>query len=246
MVEKFVEYLLSQEGQAYVWGGQHTKLTPSTYESVIDKKESKCTEKTDSNGNLYTDLAKEYCKEKFDAGTEVLYGYDCSGLGMYWLQNVMGLLKSDTNANGLMKKCTLSDEAPKAGWWVFRTSNGRASHIGYMVSDTELVEAKGRAYGVAKTPFKASSWHCWGIPDLFASELKTPVATPQETEYRVRIKGGSVHVRDTGSTKGRKLGTARKGETYPLLGEADTGWYEILYKGQTGYISNKPKYTEVI
>lgn len=246
MIEAFAEYLLSQEGQPYVWGGQHTKLTPSTYESVIDKREARCSNKTDSEGRLYSDIAKEYCREKFDAGAEVLYGYDCSGLGMYWLQNVMGLIKSDTTANGLMSKCTLLNDFPKAGWWVFRTSNGRATHIGYMVSDTELMEARGRAYGVTKTLFKASHWDCWGIPDLFANELKTPVATPEIGGKTVRVKGGSVRVRDSGSTAGRKLGTAHKGDAFPLLGEADTGWYEILYKGQPGYISNKPKYTEVI
>ena len=53
MVDTFIDYLVAQIGQPYVWGGQHTKLTPSTYSSVIDKKEARCEDKTDGFGRLY-------------------------------------------------------------------------------------------------------------------------------------------------------------------------------------------------
>ncbi len=56
--------------------------------------------------------------------------------------------------------------------------------------------------------------------------------------------GGSITVNDSGvrvrssadtSTDGNILGKAGNGDTFTLKGEAD-GWYQIDYKGQTGYI----------
>lgn len=247
MVDTFIDYLVSQIGQPYVWGGQHTKLTPSTYSSVIDKKEARCEDKTDGFGRLYADIAKEFCEELFDQGETVLYGYDCSGLGMYWMQNIMGLYKNDMSANSLMGKCRLTQDLPKRGWWVFRlNSKGRATHIGYMISDTTLVEAKGRAYGVQETVFKPSAWNCWGIPDLFAKEISDPVATPQEGKQYVRVLGGSVYVRREGNKKAKAMGVAHKGDEYLLTGQAESGWHQIQYKGLLGYISNNPRYTKVV
>ena len=37
----FIEYLHNQLGETYVWGGQHTKLTPGNYVSIIDRKEER-------------------------------------------------------------------------------------------------------------------------------------------------------------------------------------------------------------
>ena len=76
MLNEFITYLNEQVGQPYLWGGQHTKLTPSNYISVIAKREAK-----EENQKL----VETYCKKKFDSGIDVLYAYDCSGLGVYWL-----------------------------------------------------------------------------------------------------------------------------------------------------------------
>lgn len=51
MLKEFNDYLTDQIGQPYVWGGQHTKLTPENYVRIIDSvstphivadKEAKC------------------------------------------------------------------------------------------------------------------------------------------------------------------------------------------------------------
>lgn len=51
MLKEFNDYLTGQIGQPYVWGGQHTKLTPENYVRIIDSvstphivadKEAKC------------------------------------------------------------------------------------------------------------------------------------------------------------------------------------------------------------
>ena len=39
-VSAFIEYLKEQVGQPYLWGGQHTRLTPENYVRVIERKEA--------------------------------------------------------------------------------------------------------------------------------------------------------------------------------------------------------------
>lgn len=240
MLNDFIEYLKNQVGQPYVWGGQHTKLTKDNYKRIINKKEAGTGYYP--YGVSYAQAAINYCDKKFDEGYEVLYAYDCSGLGSYWLYNLMHLYKADTNANTMMHKCILKKEIPKKGWWVFRLSGKRASHIGYMIDDDYLIEAKGRTYGVVKNKFNEKDWDCWGIPKIFKDELII-----ESTDYKtVQVIGGSVNVRTSDSKKGRIMFTAHKGDKFPYLETSETGWYKILTVKGIGYITNLKRYTELL
>ena len=259
---EFIDYLVEQIGQPYLWGGQHTKLTPSNYVSVITDKESDTTNRKN---------AIAYCKKKFDAGATVLYAYDCSGLGAYFLYNLKKIISSDTTANGLRGLCDAAD-APARGYWVFRLDGkGKAVHIGYMVTDTEVIHAKGRSYGVCKEKFRASFWHVVGKPRCFSFDEPEPEPSPEPdpepspeppapTEKLVKVIGGSVRVRDGNGAGNVQIGTAHNGkwykehginkqaDTFPLLRQCEEYpyWYAIVYKGQIGYITSLPRYTEVI
>ena len=260
MLSEFIQYLTEQIGQPYVWGGQHLKLTPDNYVRLIEKKEAGRGSYPD--GTSYADAAIAFCKAKFDAGATVLYAYDCSGLGMYFLQNLKKIYKSDMNANRMMSKCELTETAPKKGYWVFRKDdNGTATHIGYMVDDDYLIEAKGRRYGVVTTKFRAKDWACWGIPDVFRDEIinpepptpPDPPVPPEPTKYMVYVVGRSVNVRKTDEMDanrnpiGKIMFTAHKGNRFHLIDiSPDTGWYHIeTYKGP-GYISNREDLTCLI
>ena len=244
-VNDFIAYLKAQVGEPYLWGGQHTKLTPENYVAVITRKESDPEHRQD---------AIDFCQKKFDAGATVLYGYDCSGLGCYWLESLAHLYRCDVNANTMMGRCVLKAEAPQKGWWVFRLSGKRASHIGYMIDDAYLIEAKGRRYGVVKTKFRARDWSCWGIPKVFQQELTPhpspepapqPEPTPQPERF-VEVVGGSVNVRTTDSKKGRILFTAHRGDRFPFLNTAPSGWYAIDTKKGPGFITNLARYTRLV
>lgn len=241
----FNAYLEAQVGEPYVWGGQHLKLTPDNYIAVITKKESDPTNREN---------AIAFCEKKFSEGAEVLYAYDCSGLGMYYLQNVTGVYSHDMSANSMYRECKAID-TPVNGSWVFRFSDGKATHIGYMVSDTECTHAKGRKYGVVKERFDKSYWHKYGKPKCIEVDAPTPEPTPTPepdppeptpSGRYVKVLGGSVRVRKGGSVLYKTIGIAHRGEQYPLLGTAGSGWYMIGFEDQVGYITNKPKYTEVI
>ena len=265
LLDEFIEYLKQQVGEPYVWGGQHTKLTPENYKEVIRMKE---------NSEEHADAAISHCKKLFDEGATVLYAYDCSGLGCYWLYNLMHLYKSDVTANTMMSRCSdiTKINPPKRGWWVFRLDGKRASHIGYMIDDEYLIEAKGRKYGVVKTKFKISDWDQWGVPNVFKDVINAsedskgvlpndnqePVITSNKGLQMVEVIGGSVNVRDADNKDGKALFTAhsKKGykakginhenDIFELIDIAPSGWYHIMtYKGE-GYISNKEKYTKLV
>lgn len=251
MLGEFIEYLIEQIGQPYLWGGQHTKLTPENYEEIIHKREDGRGKYAD--GTTYADASIAYCKKLFDSGETVLYAYDCSGLGMYWLSN-LNHIYHDMTADGMMHKCVDVTTAgqPKKGWWVFRVSNGRATHIGYMVNDTELIEAKGRKFGVVKTKWKKSDWSQWGIPKCFYDEIVSPEPEPQpkpptpETKQFVEVVGRSVRVRQSWKLTSRTVKIAHRGDTFPFVSYAPNGWYCIDLGDIEAFITSKPKYTKLV
>ena len=266
MLSEFIAYLIEQVGQPYLWGGQHTRLTPENYVRIIEKKEAGRGGYPD--GTSYAQAAIDFCKKKFDEGATVLYAYDCSGLGVYWLLSVAHLWKADVNANTMMHRCTdlNTAEPPAKGWWVFRLDEQKtkATHIGYMIDDEYLIEAKGRRWGVVKTKFREKDWHKWGIPDVFREEIinpepptppdppepPDPPVPPEPTKYMVYVVGRSVNVRETDEMDanrnpiGKIMFTAHKGNRFHLIDiSPDTGWYHIeTYKGP-GYISNREDLT---
>lgn len=241
MLQEFIMYLVEQIKEPYLWGGQHTKLTPENYKSVIAKKESQ--EKN-------RELVEQYCQRMFAEGYTVLYAYDCSGLGCYWLYNLEHLYKCDVNANTMMSRCELRSELPKKGWWVFRLDGKRAVHIGYMVDDQYLVEAKGRKYGVVKTKFRASDWDRWGVPNVFKDEIDHPEPNPDpipEKTKMIKVKG-SVRVREGNGKNFDPIPPTPKNCLLEYRGQAKEApyWYETIWQGQYGFISSDPKYTEIV
>lgn len=243
MLNEFNLYLNGQLKQPYLWGGQHTKLTPENYKEVIARKEAKEADRR---------RVESYCEKMFTQGYTELYAYDCSGLGMYWLQNVKGIYSHDMTADSMMRQCVDLDtpEPPEKGWWVFRMNEDKtkAVHIGYMVDDEYLVEAKGRDLGVCKTKWREGEWACWGIPKVFEEEIRRhgPEPEPPEPERKVLVVGGSVRVRAGDNINTKKLFTAHRGDTFPLIGIAPSGWYEIQLEAGYGFITNKPRYTTLV
>jgi hypothetical protein len=244
----FIIYLNNQIGQPYVWGGQHTRLTPENYVAVITKKESNATNRAN---------AIKFCKDKFDAGATVLYAYDCSGLGVYWLCDKEHIISTDTTANGLMLLCEDADE-PHTGYWTFRVDSetGRATHIGYMVSDDMVVHAKGRAYGVVREHFKPNGRKYWdkvGKPMCFDFDPQPDPPQPEppepptpEPKRYVEVVGKSVRVRASDSVLGRTQFIAHRGDTFPYIGVAPSGWYCIDLGETEAFITNKERYTKLV
>ncbi|MBQ8626933.1 MAG: SH3 domain-containing protein, partial [Agathobacter sp.] len=80
-----------------------------------------------------------------------------------------------------------------------------------------------------------------------ATEPDTPLE-PEEPEivytYReldsTMWATATVNVRSLPSTEGKKLGVLYYGDELQVTGQCnETGWYRVIYKGQTSYVSNK-------
>lgn len=159
----FINYLQRQvdNHSIYVWGAQG-QTTPEITEAWIRSRET-----SEANANR----AIVFCKKQVDAGFgDVLRAFDCSGLGMYWLQNVKGMLRYDLSAHGMYNKCEkLTKDRLRVGDFVFKLDKtGHATHIGYVVdTDLNVIEAKGRDAGVVKLPLSGNSWNGFGRPPFW-------------------------------------------------------------------------------
>lgn len=273
MLNEFIQYLIDQIGQPYLWGGQHTRLTQETYEAIIHAREDGRGKYAD--GTTYAEVSIAYCKKLFDQGATELFAYDCSGLGMYWIADLEHIWK-DRTADQMMHGCTelICSEPPEKGWWVFKQDNhGKATHIGYMIDNEYLIEAKGRKYGVVKTKWREKDWSIWGIPSIFEDEIRNPEPEPEpptpepdpptppepdpKTKY-VEVIGKSVRVRSSDSVLGRTQfiahneawykarGIQHGNDTFLLIGIAPSGWYQIATDRDESYITSKSKYTKLV
>lgn len=162
-LKSFIECLHTQvkNHSIYVWGVQG-QTTPTITEAWIRGRET-----TEANANR----AIAFWKKQVEAGYgDVLRAFDCSGLGIFWLQNTSGMLKYDLSAHGLYNKCVkITKDKLRVGDFVFKVSSaGRATHIGYVVdTDHNVIEAKGRDVGVIKRNVNADSWNAFGRPPFW-------------------------------------------------------------------------------
>lgn len=173
VLQEFLNYLEEQvnNGSIYVWGAQG-QGSETISESWIRRIET-----SQNNANRAIALWKRRMAE----GKKELRAFDCSGLIVYFFQNLKGVLKSDTTANGLKGMCGQVSQAQLLpGDFVFRvytsgTNKGKAYHVGVVVdAEKNVIEAKGRDDGVVKRPLNAEAgyWNAFGRPDFLKAEIE--------------------------------------------------------------------------
>ena len=177
-LKAFLDYLEEQvrNHSIYVWGAQGQQGTSIT-EKWIKRRET-----SDTNYNRAVAFWKKQCAAGYG---DVLRAFDCSRLGMYWLQNVTHILKYDCNANTLYGKCKkISKGDVRVGDFVFHinSTTKRATHIGYVVdTDKNVIEALGRDAGVVKRQFRKGKWVAFGRPPFWTEdEVREITGQPQE------------------------------------------------------------------
>lgn len=75
-------------------------------------------------------------------------------------------------------------------------------------------------------------------------EPEPPEPEPK-TKY-VEVIGKSVRVRSSDSVLGRTQFIAHRGDLFPLVGIAPSGWYQIATDRDESYITSKTKYTKLV
>lgn len=256
-LETIVSYLEEQvrNHSIYVYGAQgQNQIT----EAWIRRMEAH-TGGTNVKGHYvpWADLAVEHWKKEVKDGYwDVLRAFDCSGLFMYLLQNLLGIYTHDKSANGIHSDCKDTTEVKK-GYMVFRHEQDNPkhmTHVGMLVSDTEVIHCKGRQSGCVREDYSPNYWHVISIPPFVDFEEEPePSPEPQpepshEAKQYVHPKG-SVRVREGNGTEYKPIPPTANAQDYlPLLGQAEEfpNWYRVEWQGREGYISSKPRYTEVV
>ena len=179
VLQEFLNYLEEQRnsGSIYVWGAQG-QGGETISENWIRRMET-------SRNNA--DRAIALWKRRKAEGKDALRAFDCSGLIVYFFQNLKGVLKSDTTANGLKGMCGQVSQAQLLpGDFVFRvytsgTNKGKAYHVGVVVdAEKNIIEAKGRDDGVVKRPLNAEAgyWNAYGRPGFLKAEIEDGKPAP--------------------------------------------------------------------
>jgi len=130
-----------------------------------------------ANASLYSSKKKQYPSYYTADDFKSQYGkrvHDCIGLikGYLWSDSATATptykSSQDKNAAGMYAaadkdaKGKISTFPKTAGLLVFRgTSVTKITHVGVYGGDGYVYEAKGHAYGVVKTAYKASDWNYW-------------------------------------------------------------------------------------
>lgn len=146
----------------YIWGAQGEHLKKISIPTLL-KMET-------SVDNACRVVRYVYQKMQSGYNMEECRCFDCSGLMVYCLQK-LGIIEHDYTAQGLFDiiknqgKLRSSLSEIKRGDLIFRSTNGKIVHVGQYIGDKQIVEAKGRDYGVCITNINDARWDYCG--DIF-------------------------------------------------------------------------------
>lgn len=198
--------------------------------------------------------------------------FDCNSLAEVFYREQTGT-DIDTKArNNYASWCTNKDAAPKDGTLaglpqlpgvaLFSGPNASGiTHVGFLFRKTgagtldwQVLEARGKDYGVVITDLKARNWEWWGVMDkYFTYDLddqwkpitqETAPATPtaKSEPFNAVCPGNSVYIRSGRGKTHPSIGIVRRNEEMLALPAVD-GWCEVaaVIKGEIvrGFISAK-------
>lgn len=172
---KWLDYLSDQLGCVYVWGAQGKDLgamTQADAEAWIRKKETWGRSGYAENKAKYDKNAENAIalyRKRLAEGRQHILAFDCSGLLMYFLQNLTGLVSSDHSAKMIYKQlCDIkygSAAELRPGDPVFYSKTGKIAdigHVGVYIGDGRVEESKNQLSGVVVTQLSDRPWNYFG------------------------------------------------------------------------------------
>lgn len=101
------------------------------------------------------------------AGINPIRAYDCSGLIVHYALDKVKIINKDYTAAGIYKSlCTIKLAGPATirGQLIFKTAAGpnEISHVGIYVGNGQLIECRGRDYGVIERVYNPDEWQLAG------------------------------------------------------------------------------------
>jgi len=181
ILNDWLDYIDAQVGRGvYLWGGQgkHVKDVADVKSYINSKAQDSA--RAAKVWKYYQTLSKAESDIRF---------FDCSGLAMYFFQNLRGVTKSDTTADGLWKGCAkLTKSNLKPGDFVFKQSGGKMVHIGYVARNGRIIEARASGYGVVKRDLSAGSWTHYGRHKWLKAEIEGSTASTAKPAAKRTVK----------------------------------------------------------
>lgn len=256
-IRNFLDLLSSQVARAvYVWGGNGQDLNAMSDPIAWIERREEDPENEKRDIALYEKLKKD--------GVNPIQAFDCSGL-VYWALHTLGLQETDLSSRGFYSLCKHIEEKDlRVGDLVFHHDGTQIVHVGVCVGE-EQIECRGRDVGVVKNKRKAGYWNRFGRLPCFENEPEPsheppapdpdPEPTPEPPKpeppkptpaIKIKVKG-SVRVREGNGVLTKKIKTVRNC-LMPYCGQAIESpyWYMTEVDGKEGYISSKPKLTELV
>ena len=182
------------EHWGYIWGTAGEKWT--------EKKQEELVKKYDSNPSKYSDYARAASIGKKWIGREVT---DCSGL-VKWAMKKLGVTKGIYHGSNSQfnKNCIKTGKIEKGvkipiGALIFTGKDvGSHNHVGILVGETCVCEARGTDAGVVHTPLSNKKWTYWGLlKDVIyttPTEKKEEPAVVKHSTLRRGAKGAEVEL----------------------------------------------------
>ena len=234
MIQEFIQAAQTEvdNHSIYVWGGSG-QLCRDVTEAWIRAKE---------RGRQPDAAVKEWEEVESGPYRDVARCFDCSGY-VSWCLNKAGAYKGRTDCDGLFARCE-EIYTPTDGMLLFRVNPKNPSdetHVGIYFNGKQY-EARGRKDGVVCLDFKPSYWQKYA----WFKALKPDPKPEPPTDEKVEVVGKSVYVRTSDSRKSRALFVAHRGDTFPFICTAPSGWYAIETEKGIGYITNKARYTKIV
>ena len=223
----------------YVWGGSG-QLCCEVSEAWIRAKEAR-----NDNGRHADEAVKAWEAVMASPFRDVARCFDCSGY-VSWCLIKCGASERRRDCDGLFARST-EIYTPEDGCLLFRVNPQKPSdetHVGIYFNGMQY-EARGRKYGVVCERYNEREWQRIAWFKALKPDPQ-PDPKPEPTGAKVEVVGRSVNVRNADSTKGKILFTAHRGDEFPYIATAPSGWYEIETKKGVGYITNKTRYTRLI
>lgn len=180
MLEEWLNYLkeMLNNGSIYVRGAQG-----QFGDNITDK----WIAQREYNDSANIKRVKVFYNKRIAEGYDPkqIHAFDCSGLGMYFIQNIKGIHKTDLTSYGMINLCTKIKRGDVvAGDWCFKTdSNGKINHVAYAIDDKNVIEARGRDYGVCVSAIEDRGFTIFGRPNFLKEEIEKSQENPYEKIY---------------------------------------------------------------
>lgn len=111
-------------------------------------------------------------------------------------------------------------------------------HVAIVLNETQVLEAITPKVAItSRTRIKYQRVYRVKALEMIAKTLDKPVVTAKN--FKGVVTTTSLNVRDHDTVAGKVLGQLKKGIEVKIVGETKTKWYEIVFKGERGFVSNQ-------